>query len=195
MENDAFTLWDESGRRLYLTPDERQRFREAARAQPDHKTRTLCQLLYYTGCRISEALEMAPERIDWQEQAAIFRTLKKKGRNRDKIFRRVPLPAAYLDELDLIHQLKGKRPGNGLLWPVSRATAWRKIKGVLELAEIEGAHANPKGLRHGFGVAHALSRTPLPVLQRWMGHSDPKTTAIYMQVIGEEAHQLAGAVW
>lgn len=195
MDDAAFTLWDERGKRLYLTPEERQRFRDTARAQDDHHARTFCQFLYYTGCRISEGLEVTPQRFDWTEQTVTLRTLKKKGKNRDKVFRRVPLPSAFMDELDIIHHLKGKKASKGELWTFSRPTAWRRVKGVLQAAGIDGAHANPKGLRHGFGVAHALSRTPMPVLQRWMGHSDPKTTGIYMQVTGDEARELAGAAW
>jgi integrase len=69
------------------------------------------------------------------------------------------------------------------------------VKAVMDAASIEGTYTSPKGLRHAFGVVHALNKTPLPTLQRWMGHSDPKTTASYMQAVGEEARQLAGAAW
>ena len=62
-------------------------------------------------------------------------------------------------------------------------------------AGIEGAQASPKGLRHGFGVVHAINKTPLNTLQRWMGHSSLNTTAIHMQAVGEEVRQLAGAAW
>ena len=87
MDDAAFSLWDERGQRLYLTPDERQHFRTCARRQDNHQTRTLCQFLYYTGCCISEALEMTPERFDWIEHTATLRTLKKKGKNRHKVYR------------------------------------------------------------------------------------------------------------
>jgi integrase len=65
----------------------------------------------------------------------------------------------------------------------------------MEAAGIEGTHASPKGLRHGFGVVHAPNKTPLPTLQRWMGKSKQETTAIYMQAVGQEERELAGAVW
>ncbi len=102
-----------------------------------------------------------------------------------------------MDELDLIHHLRGrgKSDPKARLRTWSRPTAWRRVKGVMAAAGIEGTHASPKGLRHGFGVVRALNKTPLPTLQRWLGHSDPKTTAIYMQAVGEEARQLAGAAW
>lgn len=197
MEFDQFRLWDDNGQRMYLNEAERNAFRAVAKAQDDRLTRTFCQLLLFSGCRISEALETTPERIDWPDQAIKFRTLKKRGRKAATTYRAVPLPAEFLDELNLIHHLKGQGRADpkALLWPWSRATAWRRVKGVMQAAGIEGAQASPKGLRHGFGVVHALNRTPINTLQRWMGHSSPNTTAIYMQAIGEEARQLAGAAW
>ena len=138
-----------------------------------------------------------PGRIDWQEEKIVLRTLKKRGKEKDVTYRAIPVPYDFLDMLDMIHQLKGKDAlsDKQKLWGWSRTTAWRHVKKVMELAEIEGAHATPKGLRHGFGVAHALSKTPIPMLQRWMGHSSPQTTGIYMQAMGEEERKLAQAVW
>ena len=49
------SLYDEKGPRLYLTPDEREAFLLAAK-KSDRQTRTFCQTLHSTGCRISEAL-------------------------------------------------------------------------------------------------------------------------------------------
>ena len=53
MTTQDITLWDTEGHRLYLTPDEREAFKNAAKAQPDKSIRSFCILLYYTGCRIS----------------------------------------------------------------------------------------------------------------------------------------------
>jgi integrase len=54
-----------------------------------------------------------------------------------------------------------------------------------------------KGLRHGFGVAMVTAKKPLPmhILSQLMGHSDTKTTEIYLQVVGEEKHQLVEDAW
>ncbi|CAN5841656.1 hypothetical protein BH24DEI2_BH24DEI2_28120 [soil metagenome] len=67
MEFDQFRLWDDAGRRTYLNAAEREAFRAAAKAQDDRSARTFCQLLLLTGCRISEGLEVTPERFDWQD--------------------------------------------------------------------------------------------------------------------------------
>ena len=40
------------------------------------------------------------------------------------------------------------------LWSFNRAAAWTAIKTVMATAGIEGAQANPKGLRHSFAIFH-----------------------------------------
>jgi len=66
-------------------------------------------------------------------------------------------------------------------------TGWRKIKEIMVLADITGPHASPKGLRHGFGVyAVAECEIPLNMVQKWMGHKELKTTAIYANAVGKD---------
>ncbi len=99
--------------------------------------------------------------------------------------------------LHLVHGLKEKKlRRNDHLWSWSRTTAWRKIKTVMDDAGIEaGAHASPKGLRHGYGVAGISAGVPLNMLSKWMGHSKIETTAIYANALGEEQRQIAERMW
>lgn len=65
----------------------------------------------------------------------------------------------------------------------------------MDLSGIDGPQANPKGLRHAFGI-HAVARgVPLHMLQRWLGQADMKTTAIYAQAVGPEERQVAARMW
>ncbi|MGL5664699.1 MAG: tyrosine-type recombinase/integrase, partial [Shewanella sp.] len=52
-------------------------------------------------------------------------------------------------------------------------------------------------LRHGFGVALVTANPPVPlhVISQLMGHSDSKTTEIYLQVLSEERHSLVMNAW
>ncbi len=185
-------LYDALGHRLYLTPDERRAFASAALNHSSNEVRTFCRALYYTGCRPSEALQLTSDRVDFEAGALVIRSLKKRG-NTAK-YRAVPVPESFLDELNLVHNIKSlSKPF--LLWSWSRSTAWARVKEVMVLANIDGVHATGKGLRHGFGVAHAVNRTPLPQLQKWLGHEDIETTAIYMQATGDEERSLAASVW
>lgn len=55
-------LFDDEGKRLYLTADERARFLKAS-TDEDREDRLFCRLLHFSGCRPSEALELTPGRI------------------------------------------------------------------------------------------------------------------------------------
>ena len=67
-------LFDLNGQRKYLTRSEARALLAAAR-NADRQTRLFCRLLYYTGCRISEALQITPRRLDTDTGLVIFRTL------------------------------------------------------------------------------------------------------------------------
>ena len=60
----------------------------------------------------------------------------------------------------------------------------------MKAAGISGIHATTKGLRHAFGVRGATKQIPTNVIQGWMGHADPSTTAIYLAVKDEEERAL-----
>jgi integrase/recombinase XerD len=58
-------------------------------------------------------------------------------------------------------------------------------------ADIYGACALPKGLRHAFGVNAFQAKVPPHLIQRWLGHASFRTTAIYGDVIGAEERSIA----
>jgi integrase/recombinase XerD len=190
------SLYDQNGQRKYLTPAEREAFLQAA-DDAEREVRTFCGTLAYSGCRISEALELSADRVDLKAGVLIFESLKKRRRG---IYRAVPVPPPFLDMLNMVHNLraaqKRKDRGKGVyLWYMARNTAWRKVCEVMEAAKIVGPHATPKGLRHGFGIKAVTSGVPLNMLQKWLGHAQLSTTSIYADAHGAEAHQLAERMW
>ncbi len=74
-------------------------------------------------------------------------------------------------------------------------TAYRKIKAVMQDAGISGTRATAKGLRHAFGIAANQKGIQLNMVQRWLGHADIKTTAIYSEAVGAEERNLAQRLW
>ncbi|QUE52269.1 site-specific integrase [Luteolibacter ambystomatis] len=151
------------------------------------RERLLCESLYFLGCRVSEALQLTPTCVDVGESVILIRCLKKRGK---EVTRRVLVPKRLAKELvDLGAQAEER------LWPISRMTAWRIVKRVMAVAGISGIHAMPKGLRHGFGVRAALAKLPLHLIQRYMGHSYSTTTAIYLDVVGDEERTLVCRTW
>ena len=53
----------------------------------------------------------------------------------------------------------------------------------------------PKGLRHGFGINATVKGIPLHMLQKWMGHAQLSTTAIYADAVGKEEQDIAARMW
>ena len=190
-------LFTDNGERKYLTPEERKAFISAALELPERQERTFCLTLAHSGCRISEGLGLDYRRIDMKAGQLVVRSLKK--RDGKDHHRAVPVAPDYLAELDLVHDVRAmqQRPRKRTerLWPVARMTAYRWVIKTMELAGIEGPMAKPHGLRHGFGVNALMKDIPLPLLQRWMGHADLETTAIYLQVVGNEEASFAGRMW
>ena len=189
-------LYDARGHRKYLTTAERTAFLIAAEEAP-REVRTLCGLLAHTGCRLSEALWLTADRVDLRADLVVFETLKKR---RSGVYRAVPVPHALVDMLDLVHGLRplqgrSDRGRHHRLWSWSRMTGWRRVCEVMARAAVRGPQASPKGLRHGFGVAAVTAGVPLNLVQKWLGHAQLSTTAIYADAVGEEEHAIAARMW
>ena len=189
-------LHSASGHRLYLSQSERQVFLQLARKQRP-EVRTFAETLTYSGCRISEALELVPGRVELDEQRLVFRSLKKR---RQDVYRMVPVPEEYIDTLNIVHKVREAKKVSKRktvpLWPWTRRHASRIIKQLMINADIqEGPHRTAKGLRHSYGVNAIVSGVPLNMLRKWMGHTDIKTTAIYADAVGSEETDIAGRMW
>lgn len=193
----AGELYDGAGNRKYLTAEERKLFLKAA-DRAAREARTFCHVLHFTGCRISEALALTADRIDYANGTITFESLKKR---RGGVYRSIPVPPALLEALDLVHNVREieARRGRGRkvkLWTWERTTAWRKVKAVMDAADLgEGPQVSPKGLRHGFGVAAVTTGIPLNMVQKWLGHAQLSTTAIYADAVGAEEKSIASRMW
>ena len=77
MTDMRFQLFDQDGQRKYLTAQEREAFLAAAE-HTSREVRTLCLLLTFTGCRLSEALALTADRVDIDARTVTFETLKKR---------------------------------------------------------------------------------------------------------------------
>ena len=191
------TLYDHDGHRKYLTPAERDAFLKAADDAEVREVRTFCATLAYTGCRISEALALTADRIDLKDGAIVIECKKKR---QSGVYRPVPVPPAFLDMLNMVHDVRAaqKRRDRGKalrLWNWSRTKGWYVVRTVMKAAKIAGPHATPKGLRHGFGVKAVTCGVPLNTLQQLFGHAQLSTTSIYADAMGPEKRQLVERMW
>lgn len=194
MTGELFTF---EGKRKYLTAVEQGRFIATANAQERAEVRTFCLTLAYSGCKISEALELTADRVDLSDKSITFRTLKQ----RDKVkYRSVPCPDTLIDALELTHRSRKVQRTKAKdkitkLWLRGRTQATKHVWAVMEAAGIKGDHATPKGLRHGFGVRMAMQTRNPRLVQKFLGHANLETTAIYMDLAGDEARAEVIGAW
>ncbi|EEF78485.1 site-specific tyrosine recombinase XerD [Methylophaga thiooxydans] len=169
-------------------------------AQPDItdllglRDRTMLELLYASGLRVSELVGLKQEQINMRQ--GLVRCIGKGNKER-----LVPLGEVALDWLQ--QYFYESRPGllNGKVtddvFPTRRGKAmtrqafWYIIKRYAKQAQIQKT-LSPHTLRHAFAT-HLLNHgADLRVVQLLLGHSDLSTTQIYTHVAKERLKQLHG---
>lgn len=185
-------LRDTNGCRKYITPSERKRFLWSASSLGDPVKQLYCEVLYYTGCRPGEAYCLSLSSFDLAERVIVIETLKQRKKG---IFRAIPVPADWLKHAVKILSRYVQHHRHESIWGFSEKTGYRVVKKVMAMAEIKGPHACPKGLRHGFCIAHAQAKTNPRLIQRWAGHASLATTMIYLDAQGQEERNAAKACW
>lgn len=190
-QSTTMRLYNDQSERLYINADERERFLDALISESDD-IRAFCLTLFYTGCRLFEARELRFSAIQPKARLISFRSLKKRDQHH---IREIPFPQELIDAPDKLPRRSGQP-----IWTldghkVSRVTAYRWVKQVMNKADIHGAQACPKGLRHGYGIHAVRSGVQLNMLQKWMGHASIATTAIYATAVGREELELADRMW
>jgi integrase/recombinase XerD len=180
------SLFDQAGIRKYLVAQERLAFARTACTEGG-EVATFCLILAFTGARISEVLALTIDKIDTENGAITFKTLKQRNK---VVYRAVPVPCRLLRLIESSHGISGER-----LWPWCRTAAWKYVKRVMRSAKIAEGLCKPKALRHAFAVEAGQKGVPLNIVQRWLGHARIETTAIYASAIGEEERNLAKRAW
>jgi len=130
----------------------------------------LVDFLWGTGCRISEALALRWDAIDWDNRQAIVRG---KGKERVVLFHQEA--AASLRRLG---------PGQGKVWNRSRQAYDQALRAAARRAGLEGVHFHL--LRHSFSSQCHSNGMDIRVLQELLGHSRCDTTQVYTHVSQSE---------
>jgi len=134
--------------------------------------------------------------LQLDEGRIAIKTLKRRSK---ALVREVPIPDALVQEFAMVH-FHELHDFEGWVFsdddtPPPRIACYRWVKYVMGLASIHGPQACPKGLRHGYGVHATKQGVQLHMLQKWMGHADMKTTAIYATALGRDEAEIAARIW
>lgn len=189
-------IFDVNGNRLYLTKSEVHKILMVTKSV-NTDVRTFVETLVYTGCRISEALNLVPKNVHHKRLKVTFNSLKK---SRNDIYRDVPVPQCYMDLMVAVHGIPQKQLNKAQaekrIWTWTRQHACELVKNVMVCARISpGSHRTPKGLRHAFGINAVSNDIPLTMLQKWMGHSMVQTTAVYCLYVEKDEASFVRQIW
>jgi integrase len=129
------------------------------------------RLLLFTGCRLSEILELRWEHVDF-ERGLLFLPDSKTGRK--TIVLNAPALAVLADLARIPgnpHVIGGQKPGSAM---TDLKRPWQR---VCREAAISGVRLHD--LRHTFASYGAGSSLGLPIIGKLLGHSQSATTARY----------------
>ncbi len=164
---------------VILSPEEVQQVLRRVRSAAG---RTCLQTIYACGLRSSEGVGLTVADIDSTRMQLLIRA--SKG-DKDRC---VPLPAPILDQLRqywLTHRhpryvfpQRGYATATATL---SRQTVWRVFKAALTESEV-GKDATVHTLRHSWATHLMEAGVSLRLIQLWLGHTSPQTTALYTHV-------------
>lgn len=140
------------------------------------RDRTLVLFLYYTGCRVSEAVRVRWEHLSFREDRVVVQLFGKGGRTRY-----VPIPVQLRQQLEALKHANMSgfvfetRGGN----PLNPKDAWRVVHNAAKRSGISGY---PHKLRHSH-ASHAIRRgADIQVVQSTLGHASIRTTGEYLHI-------------
>lgn len=173
-----------------ITVEEMTQLIEAAGAgdTPEQlRDRALFEILYGTGARISEAVNLSASDLDFQNQ--LIRLFGKGAKERI-----VPLGKFAIQAIEayLVRgrpALAAKGSGNSALFlnkrgkKLSRQSAWEAVQLAAERAGLE--NISPHTFRHSFATHLLQGGADIRTVQEMLGHSSVTTTQIYTKVTPE----------
>lgn len=143
------------------------------------RDRLLVELLYSSGLRVSEAVKLKVENLQWED--CLARVQGGKG-NKDRL---VILSSEWLKEVKkYLHKKRvpssfvfSKRNGK----PIASDTVQRVIRNGIVKAQVD-KHVTPHTLRHSFATHLLEDGENIRKIQELLGHSNLSTTQIYTKV-------------
>ncbi len=156
------------------------------------RDKTIFELLYSCGLRISEAVELTMSDLDFENS---FIRVKGKG-GKERIVpvgaEAVRLLKKYLKESR--PDILGERPSDYVFISkkgsmLNRKSVWRLLKGYVDRTEIT-KNITPHTLRHSFATHLIENGADLRSVQELLGHMDISTTQIYTHLARKELQKI-----
>lgn len=175
----------------YMEPGEIDRILSKAKSNPrDH---LFILLLWNTGARVSELLQLSLGDVDFARKALILPTLKR----RKKKGRFVDLPAEIMDELASYITKVPMEPSDKF-FRFKRKNAFyivRKYGDMAGIKRVGHTRLHPHHFRHSHAIALVKAGVPLPMIQARLGHASLASTSFYLQFRPDETRTAMERYW
>ena len=169
--------------RCPLTPGQLEQVRGGCRTC---KEKALVEFLVSSGCRLGEVVGIRMSDIDWETRSVPV--LGKGGKTRTVFF-------SVRAKKQLLEYSAGRKGGDALFAasgsPYRPMTARAIQKALQAIGERSGVsrRIHPHILRHTFASSALNAGMDLAVIQSLLGHTDPKTTLIYAELLPQKIKQ------
>lgn len=168
--------------RQALTRFQLEKLRRACRTK---REKAIIDVLYSTGCRVAELVNMRLSDIDF-EQKAVYIIGKGKKHN-----------IVYLNtnaQLSLEEYLKIREGDSDYVFvsdrrPHDRITTRAIERICAELSQIVGFKVSPHIIRHTTATLSLQSGMPITQVQKMLGHANVATTQIYAETLQSDVYQ------
>jgi len=158
-----------------------------AETPTERRDKMFFQLVYACGLRVSEAVNLRLEDIDFTEG-----TIRVVGKG-DKE-RQVYLKPKWLQGLkEYIGENRPRTylfPGRGAASPITSRNMAGRLKKYVKAAGLPD-RVTPHTLRHSIAVHYLINGAPITFVQRLLGHASLATTGIYTQLADETTKEIA----
>ena len=167
---------DRMAARRPLEPEEMERLRDSCQT---YKERALVEFMASSGCRLSEVIGIRIDQVDWKR-----RSVKVLGKGHKERVVYFSVRACLM-----LQEYISRRKGGQTLFassrtpyaPMSPRAVEKALQRIGERAGI-ARRVHPHILRHTFATAALKGGMDLTIIQRLLGHTDPKTTLIYAEL-------------
>ena len=155
----------------------------------DHNLRTLMVLILDTGLRVSEAIGLRRDQVDFQGGA--LRVMGKGAKERE-----VPFGATAKQALWSYMARRGEIPGQDLLFvnryggKLCRYWIEKALRNLGRAVGIQGVRVSPHTLRHTFATQYVKNGGDAFSLQKILGHSTLDMVRVYVGLADTDVVQL-----
>lgn len=146
------------------------------------KDRLILQLMITTGLRSRELLDLRVEDIDFNRRIIRVKSAKY-GKER-----LVTAPVEVFEALEAWIKINGLK-AKDRIFQLSYPALYKKLKRLAKRAGLDPSRVRPHVLRHTFATMAIRRGLSLPSLQRLLGHSDIRTTQVYLHMTIEDIKQ------